>query len=47
MMQALELRLKKGTSPNEVMLNSEEIKAVAIAVTELRLSEGVSMGVSE
>jgi len=29
------------------MLNSEEIKSVAIAVIELCLSEGISKGVSE
>ena len=29
------------------MLNSEEIKAVAIAIIELHLSEGISKGVSE
>ena len=34
-------------SPDEVMLNSEEIKPVAIAIIELRLSEGISKGVSQ
>jgi len=34
-------------SPDEATLNSEEIKAVAIAVTELRLSEDISKGVSQ
>ena len=34
-------------SPDKVMLNSEESKAVAIAVIELRLSEGISKGVSQ
>ena len=29
------------------MLNSEEIKVVAIMVTELGLSEGISKGVSQ
>jgi len=38
---------QKGMSPDEAMLNSEEIKAVAIVVIELRLSEGISKGVSE
>jgi len=38
MMQALELLwLAKGMSRDEATLNSEEIKAVAIAITELRL----------
>jgi len=47
MMQALELLgWQKGTSPDEVTLNSEEIKPVAIAIIELRLSEGISKGVS-
>ena len=33
----------KGTSPDEVTwLNSEEIKPIALAVIELRLSEGIS-----
>ena len=42
-MQALELlRLAKRTSPDEVTLNSKEIKPVAIAIIELRLSEGIS-----
>jgi len=31
-------------SPDEAMLNSEEIKAVAIAIIELHLSEGISEG---
>ena len=40
MMQALELlQLWKGISPDEVTLNSEEIKPVAIAIIELRLSD--------
>jgi len=47
MKQALELlRLAKGTSLDERMLNSEEIKPVAIAIIELRLSERISKGVS-
>ena len=36
----------KGTSQDEATLNSEEIKAVAIAIIELRLSEGISHSVS-
>ena len=31
----------KDTSPDEATFNSEEIKAVPIAVNELRLSEGI------
>ena len=43
MMLALELlQWRKGTSPDEATLNSEEIKPVAIAIIELRLSEGIS-----
>jgi len=30
---------QKGTSRDEVMLNSEEIKPIALAVIEVRLSE--------
>ena len=46
MMQALELlQLAKGTSPDEMMLNSEEIKPAAIAIIELHLSEHISKGV--
>ena len=33
---------QKGTSPDEPMLNSEEIKCVAIAIIELQLSEGIT-----
>ena len=40
MMQSLERR--KSTSRDEVTLNSEKIKPVAIAIIELRLSEGIS-----
>ena len=48
MMQALELLwLAKGTSPDEVMLKSEEIKPVAKAIIKLRLSECISKGVSQ
>ena len=40
MMQALELlQLEKS---HEAMLNNEEIKPIALAVNELRLSEGIS-----
>ena len=45
-MQALEL-LRKGRSPDETMLKSEETKPVAIANIKLNLSEGISKGVSE
>ena len=38
-MRALELQwLAKGTSPDEVTLNSEKIKAVVITIINLRLS---------
>jgi len=37
----------KGTSPDEVTLNSEEIKPIALVVIELRLSEGTSQSVSQ
>jgi len=53
MMQTLELlRLAKRQrrsdgSPDEATLNSKEIKAVAMAVIELRLSEGISKGVGQ
>jgi len=45
MMQAFELlQLAKGMSLqlDEAILNSEEIKPVAIAIIELRLSERIS-----
>ena len=32
----------KGTSRDEAMSNSEKIKPVAVAIIELRLSEGIS-----
>jgi len=32
----------KGTSWAEVMLNSEKMKSVALAIVELRESEGIS-----
>ena len=48
MMQALELlRLQKDTSRDEATLNSEEIKPIALAVIELRLSEGISQLISK
>jgi len=34
-------------SPDEVTLNSEEIKAVAMAVIKLHLSEAISKGISQ
>ena len=34
--------MQKGTSPDEATLISEEIKPVAIAIIELRLSEHIS-----
>jgi len=37
----------KGTPPDEAMLNSKEIKPVAIAIIELRLSERISKGVNQ
>ena len=33
--------------PDKATLNSEEIKPVAIAIIELRLSEGISQGGSQ
>ena len=43
MIQALELLwLAKSTSWDEAMLNSEEIKPIALTIIELRLSEGIS-----
>ena len=43
MMQALDCcGWQKDMSPDEVMLNSEEIKPVAIAIINLCLSEGIS-----
>ena len=48
MMRSLELLwLTKGTSLDEAMLKSEEIKPVALAAIELRLSEGISQSVSQ
>ena len=40
-------RLAKGTSWDEATLNSEEIKPIALAVIELRLSEGIIQIVSQ
>ena len=39
--------MPKGTSQAEVTLNSETIKPVALAVIELRLSEGISQSVTQ
>ena len=38
--------MPKGTSWDEAMSNSEKIKLVAVAVIELRLSEGISQSVT-
>ena len=38
---------QEGTSLDEVMLNRGEIKPVAIAIIELRFSEGISKRVSQ
>ena len=38
---------QKDTSRDEATLNSEEIKPIALAVIELRLSEGISQIVSQ
>jgi len=43
MMLAMKLlHLAKGTSPDEAMSNSEEIKPVALSIVELCLAEGIS-----
>ena len=39
--------MAKGTSHDEVTLNSEDIKAVAIANIELHLFKGISNSVSQ
>ena len=39
--------MPKGTSRAEATSNSEKIKPVALAVIELRLSEGISQLVSQ
>jgi len=38
--------MAKGTSQAGVMSNSEKIKPVALAIVELRESEGISQAVS-
>ena len=38
--------MPKGTSWAEAISNSEKIKSIALAVVELRLSEGISQSVS-
>ena len=38
--------MSKGTSRAETMLNSEKIKPLALAVIELRLSEGINQSVT-
>jgi len=37
--------MAKGTSQAEAMLNSKKIKPVALAIVELRESEGISQAV--
>ena len=39
--------MPKGTSQAEVTSNSEKIKPVSLAITELRLSEGISQSVRQ
>ena len=39
--------MPKGMCPAEAMLNSEKIKPVALAVIKLRLSEGISLSVTQ
>ena len=39
--------IPKGTSWAKVMSDSEKIKPVALAIIELRLSEGISYSVSQ
>ena len=39
--------MPKGTCQAEVMLNSEKIKPIALAVIESRLSEGISQSVTQ
>ena len=39
--------MPKGTFGAEVMSNSKKIKLVALAIVELRLSEGISYSVSQ
>ena len=38
--------MPKGTCRAEAMSNSEKIKPVALAIIELRLSEGISQSVT-
>jgi len=38
--------MAKGTSRAETMLNSEKIKPIALAIVELRKSEGIRQAVS-
>ena len=37
--------MPKGTCRDEATLNSEKLKPVALAINELRLSEGISQSV--
>ena len=39
--------MPKGTHPTETMSNSKKIKPVALIVTELRSSEGISQSVCQ
>jgi len=39
--------MPKGTSQAEVTSNSEKIKSVALAIGELRLTEGISQAGSQ
>ena len=39
--------MPKGTSRAEATSNSEKIKPIALAVIELRLSEGISQSVTQ
>ena len=41
------LRLAKGMSRDKAMLNSEEIKPMALVVTKLHSSEGISQSGSQ
>ena len=45
-MHCMHCGMPKGTSQAEVTSNSEKIKSVALAATELRFSEGNSQSVS-
>ena len=46
-MQCTYCGMPKGTSRAEATSNSENIKPVALAVIELRLSEGISQSVTQ